>query len=131
MMKQKKGSIINITSVVGLFGTDVFPIAPYTASKAAVIGLTKQCAVEYSQYGIRVNSIAPGWHLGTKLGSDAGMTETDEERKAFEQFLSSKTPMKRTGQPRELRGLLLYLASDASSFVTGQIIASDGGWTCL
>lgn len=131
MMKRRKGSIINITSVAGLFGTDVLPIAPYVTSKSAIIGLTKQGAAEYSQYGIRVNSIAPGWHLGTRLGLDAGIKETEEKRKAFEQLLCSKTPMKRKGQPKELRGLLIYLASDASSFVTGQIIASDGGWTCL
>ena len=133
MMKQKKGSIINIASIAGLYGIDpdVGPMAPYVTSKSAIIGLTKQGAAEYGRYGIRVNSIAPGWHFGTRLSADAGIKRTEEEVKALEQLYSSRTPMRRTGEPRELRGLLIYLASDASSFVTGQIIASDGGWTCL
>jgi NAD(P)-dependent dehydrogenase (short-subunit alcohol dehydrogenase family) len=133
MMKQKKGSIINIASIAGLCGIDPYVglMAPYVTSKSAVIGLTKQGAAEYAQYGIRVNSIAPGWYLGTRLSVDAGIKRTEEELKAFEQLLASRTPMKRTGEPEELKGLLIYLASDASSFVTGQIIACDGGWTCL
>ncbi|PKN30189.1 MAG: NAD(P)-dependent oxidoreductase [Deltaproteobacteria bacterium HGW-Deltaproteobacteria-21] len=133
MMKQGKGSIINNASVTGLCGTEpeVGMIAPYATSKSAVIGLTRQAAAEYGRYGIRVNSIAPGWHLGTNLGSSSGTKRSEEELKAWRQLLDSKTPMRRTGDPRELRGLVLYLASDASSFVTGQVIASDGGWACV
>jgi NAD(P)-dependent dehydrogenase (short-subunit alcohol dehydrogenase family) len=133
MMKQKKGSIINIASIVGQYGVDpdIGPMAPYVTSKAAVIGLTKQGAAEYGRYGIRVNSIAPGWHFRTRLAADAGITRTEEELKTLEQLIASKTPMKRTAELKELRGLVIYLASDASSFVTGQVIASDGGWTCL
>lgn len=133
MIKQKRGSVINIASIAGLCGTDpdVGLMAPYVTSKFAIVGLTKQGAAEYGRYGIRVNSIAPGWHLGTRLGVDAGIVRTEEEINARGRLLASKTPLKRMGEPRELRGLVVYLASDASSFVTGQVIASDGGWTCL
>jgi len=133
MMGRKKGSIINNTSITGLFGTEpeVGMMAPYATSKSAVIGLTRQAAAEYGRYGIRVNAIAPGWHLGTNLGPATGVKRTEEEFKEWERLLASKTPMGRTGQPKELRGLVLYLASDASSFVTGQVIASDGGWSCV
>jgi len=131
MMQRKKGSIINIASIMGLCGEDpdVGLASPYVTSKAGVIGLTKQGAAEYGRYGIRVNAIAPGWHLGTRLALDAGIKLTAEELKVREQLLASKTPMRRVGKEKELRGLLIYLASDASSFLTGQIIASDGGWT--
>ena len=130
MMKRKSGSIINIASVMGQYGVDpdIMPRAHYVASKSAVIGLTKQGAAEYGRHDIRVNCISPGWHLGTGLGGSS--RPTGEQLEGFKQLLSSKTPMKRTGEPEELKGLLLYLASDASSFVTGQIIAHDGGWNC-
>ncbi len=133
MKKQRGGSVINIASITGIcgIGPDVGLLAPYVTSKSAVIGLTRQGAAEYGSFGVRVNAIAPGWHLGTRLASDAGVKRTEEEVNSFRELLSSKTPLGRTGEPKELRGLLLYLASDASSFVTGQIIASDGGWTCL
>jgi NAD(P)-dependent dehydrogenase (short-subunit alcohol dehydrogenase family) len=133
MMRQKRGSVINVSSITGLCGVDpdVGQMAPYVTSKSAVIGLTRQGAAEYGVHGIRVNAIAPGWYLGTRLGASAGVERTEEELNSFRLLLSSKTPMKRTGRPEELRGLLLYLASDASSFVTGQTITSDGGWTCI
>ncbi|MDP2917051.1 MAG: SDR family oxidoreductase, partial [Dehalococcoidia bacterium] len=85
---------------------------------------------EYGRYGIRVNCIAPGWHGGTRLSVDAGVKRSEEEKRVFEQLIVDRTPMRRRGYPRELKGLLLYLASDSASFVTGQIIAHDGGWTC-
>jgi len=133
MMRQKKGSIINIASIMGIdaLDPDIFSKAPYIASKAAVIGLTKEGAAEYGRYGIRVNCIAPGWYPGTRIEERLGIKQTEDAEKAFLQMLASITPMRRTGKPRELKGLLLYLASDASSFVTGQIIAPDGGWTCV
>ncbi len=132
MMKQNKGSIINIASILGTHGLnpDIDAAANYGVSKAAVIGLTRQSAAEYGRYNIRVNCIAPGWYFGTRLASDAGIIRSEEVVKARTELLSSKTPLKRTGEPRELRGILLYLASDASNFMTGQIIACDGGWTC-
>ena len=134
MMKQKKGSIINIASTVGVLALhpDIEPLAPYVAAKSAVIGLTKQGAAEYARHGIRVNCIAPGWHHDTKLAENAGMRVTENDLKAFDETkIIPRTPMRRRGERKELRGLLLYLASDASTFLTGQTIAHDGGWTSV
>lgn len=132
MVEQRKGSIINIASICGQFAShpDMLMTAHYMAAKSAVIGLTKEGAAEYGEYGIRVNCIAPGWHGGTRLSTDAGVSRTEEELKAFERLIIERTPLKRRGFPHELKGLLLYLAADASSFMTGQVIANDGGWTC-
>lgn len=134
MMKQEKGSIINIASVAGMLALspDIEPLAPYVAAKSAIIGLTKQGAADYAPHGIRVNCIAPGWHSGTKLAESAGSRVTEDDVEAFGRSkIIPRTPMGRWGKPRELRGLLLYLASDASTFMTGQTIAHDGGWTCV
>jgi NAD(P)-dependent dehydrogenase (short-subunit alcohol dehydrogenase family) len=127
MVERRRGSIINISSVFGLYGVapDILARAHYAASKAGVAGFTKQLAVEYAQDRIRANAIAPGWHGGTRLGSDARAAG----RRDIDARITDLTPMKRYGKPEELAGLVLYLASDASSFVTGQIIAHDGGWT--
>jgi NAD(P)-dependent dehydrogenase (short-subunit alcohol dehydrogenase family) len=131
MLQRKQGVVINIASIAGLGG--ISPKTPavsvnYSASKAAVIGLTRQAAAEYGRDGIRFNAIAPGWHLGTQLAREAA-PPSEQAIQAFVAALNEATPMGRTGDPEELAGLLLYLASDASSFVTGQVIAHDGGWT--
>jgi NAD(P)-dependent dehydrogenase (short-subunit alcohol dehydrogenase family) len=130
MLPHGKGSIINISSVAGTRGNDVFPAVAYVSSKAAVIGLTKQGAAEYGDRGIRVNAIAPGWFLDTNLSSDAGLPRLEEDSD-IGRLLASRTTMKRTGKSVELGGLVVYLASDASSYVTGQVIGSDGGWTAI
>jgi len=132
MLAQRRGSIINLSSIAGLVGVD--PQIPavssnYSAAKAGVIGLTREAAAEYGGHGIRVNAIAPGWHLGTKLGRQPSIKANPEMMKAFVERLRRDTPLARTGEPEELAGLAIYLASDASSFVTGQVIAHDGGWT--
>jgi 3-oxoacyl-[acyl-carrier protein] reductase len=126
MLAQGRGSIINISSVVGLYGAapDILSRAHYAASKAGVVGFTKQLAVEYATDGIRANAIAPGWHSGTRLGGDV-----PDGGRHLTARVTELTPMKRTADPEELAGLIIYLASDASRFVTGQVIAHDGGWT--
>jgi gluconate 5-dehydrogenase len=132
MLKQESGgSIINNSSVLGLVGldADMKPRVNYIAAKHGVNGLTKQGAVEYAQYGIRVNAIAPAWHSGTSLSKARSNVQTTQEQIEREELLIARTPMRRRGKVEELQGLLLYLASDASSYVTGQVIASDGGWT--
>ena len=78
---------------------------------------------------IRANAIAPGWHGGTRLGEERRATAKPEEIAAFEAAIRAQTPMGRRGTPDELRGLCIYLASDASRYVTGQVFAHDGGWT--
>lgn len=125
------GSIINISSVLGLVGLDpdLYPRVNYVASKHGVIGLTRQGAVEYAEYDIRVNAIAPSWHSGTSLAKARHDVQTMEEQDQREKRLLTRTPMKRRGRIDELQGLLLFLASDASSYATGQVFVSDGGWT--
>jgi len=132
MLKQGSGgSIINNSSVLGMVGLDpdMKPRVNYIASKHGVNGLTKQGAVEYAEYGIRVNAIAPAWHSGTSLSSIRSDAQTTQEQDQREINLIARTPMRRRGKVEELQGLVLFLASDASSYVTGQVIASDGGWT--
>lgn len=132
MLRQQSGSIISIASILGLGG--FYPGFPrtgagYGATKAAVIGLTRQVAVEYAQDGIRANAIAPGWHGGTRLGAAFKTEQGAEVIGRFEAAIVDGTPMARRGLPEELRGLVVYLASDESRFLTGQVIAHDGGWT--
>jgi gluconate 5-dehydrogenase len=130
MVAQKTGNIINVASVAGIRGVapELLPRANYVAAKHAVVGLTKQAALEYAADNIRVNAIAPGWISGTDIGSarTEGKADLDE---ALKKRRSEFIPLKRTGTPEELKGLLLYLASDASTYVTGQVIAIDGGIT--
>lgn len=130
MIGVEGSSIINIASVVGMQALDpsIISQASYVASKAGVIGLTMQTAADYGSMGVRANAIAPGWHLGTDLGKRAGNYPTPEEQARLKQELSARTPLQRTGEATELAGLIVYLASDASRFVTGQVIAHDGGW---
>lgn len=132
MLAAQRGSIVNVSSIYGLTG--FYPgfaagLASYAASKAAVIGLTRQCAVEYVRDGIRVNAIAPGYHGGTNLGHEGRSTATPEQIARLEGAIHAAIPMGRRGTPDELEGLAIYLASDASSYVTGQVFAQDGGWT--
>jgi NAD(P)-dependent dehydrogenase (short-subunit alcohol dehydrogenase family) len=131
MMKQKSGVIINISSVQGLVGVDpeLMPRANYIAAKHGVIGLTKQAALEYAQDNIRVNAIAPGPFRGTKLSQERRSSVPTKASQKRDERLVDIIPMKRFGTLDELKGLLLYLASDASSYITGQAFVADGGYT--
>ena len=118
MLSRKDGRIINIASLSTFLA--LFEVAAYGASKAAVGALTKSLAVEWSRHGVLVNAIVPGvfrTSMNTKL-----LDESDRGR----EFLM-RTPMGRFGQTRELVGAAVYLASEASSFVTGTLLAVDGG----
>jgi NAD(P)-dependent dehydrogenase (short-subunit alcohol dehydrogenase family) len=120
VMKEKGGGkIINISSIAGI-SPDMLPI--YSISKAAVIMATKVMAMQWAQYKIRANCIAPG--LTKTKFSEALWNNPDILKHAM-----SSTPMMRVGDPEEMVGGILYLASDASSYVTGQVIAVDGGKT--
>ena len=119
MLERGSGSIINIASLSTFVALN--EVAAYSASKAAVGSLTKSLAVEWSRLGVRVNAIAPGVFrtaLNTKL-----LDETERGR----EFLV-RTPMRRFGNVEELAGAAIFLASDAASFVSGEIIAVDGGF---
>ena len=115
----KGGSIINLSSVAGLNGMRGMPAA-YQATKGAVTNLTKSLAANWADRGVRVNAIAPGWFPSEMTGSwvRPGM---------FLDHISANSPMGRIGKPEELAGALLLLASDASSFIKGEIISVDGG----
>lgn len=132
MLKQGKGSVVNIGSNLSVraIDTSIFPAAAYTTAKHAVFGLTKQAAVDYGMKGIRVNCIGPGFHSDTEIEKSAGVVSSREE---YEEFIRTKiaprSPMGRNAKPSELRGALIFLASDASSNMTGEIIILDGGWT--
>ncbi len=121
MIKQKHGKIINIASIYGAVG-DVFPSAPYYATKGAVINLTRAFAIEWAPHKINVNAIAPGFF-------PSEMTAPIFKDEVSLKHIISKTPLGRTGRPLDLKAALLYLASPASDYVTGQTFFIDGGWT--
>ncbi len=121
MITQKKGSIINIASLLSAVGIPT--LAPYAASKAGVLGITRVLAAEWGPYGVRVNAIAPGYfrtRMTERLFADPGWTE---------RFLE-QVPLGRAGDPADLAGLAVFLASDASAYLTGQVIYVDGGYLC-
>lgn len=122
MIKNGGGNIINIASTGGLisFSPELNEVIPYTTSKGAVIKLTRDLAMSWAKHGIRVNAIAPG-------SMDSGMTDTiDDENLAK---LRNRIPLGRGGSPEELAGAVALLASDASTYITGQTIVIDGGQT--
>jgi 3-oxoacyl-[acyl-carrier protein] reductase len=116
MLKQRSGSIINMSSVVGLSGNA--GQSNYSASKAGLIGFTKSIAKEFGSRGIRCNAVAPGY-------IETAMTEklSDEQREAWVQTI----PLRRSGKPEDVADICIFLGSDLSSYVTGQVISVDGG----
>ena len=120
MLERRSGSVINVASVAGLKGTP--ELVPYGASKAAVISITKSLALEWGPSGVRVNALCPGW---TKTDLNAPLWQDE----ALAAHMVSTTGMKRWADAEEMVGPTLFLASDASSFVTGQALAVDGGET--
>lgn len=119
LKKSKKGSVTFVSSVAGM--RFVPSGAPYATSKAAVDQLTRYLAVEWAPDGVRVNGIAP-WYIRTRLAEPV-LKDTDRLRNIL-----SATPMNRIGEPGEVANLALFLSSDAASYITGQVIAVDGGF---
>jgi NAD(P)-dependent dehydrogenase (short-subunit alcohol dehydrogenase family) len=117
----RPGRIINITSVLAEHGSAIYRLSAYTAAKGALANLTRQLAIEWARYGILVNAIAPGW-IPTEATA-AGIAKP-HWRERIETF----TPMGRVGEPFEIRGAVIFLASPAASFMTGSVIAVDGGY---
>ena len=116
------GSIVNVASMLGVVGSTPVKQASYCASKGAMVNLTRELALQFARKGVRVNALCPGWFPSEMT---AGM-ESDE---GAQRFIDTNTPMRRMGEPDELDGALLLLASDAGSFITGQTLVVDGGWT--
>jgi NAD(P)-dependent dehydrogenase (short-subunit alcohol dehydrogenase family) len=123
MLAQGSGSIINTASMSGIISNTPQPQAAYNASKAAVIMLTKSLAGEWAKRGVRVNSISPGY-IGTEM-TKLGMSNPDWHKEWLH-----LTPMGRVGEPREVASVVVFLASDASSYFTGSNLVGDGGYTC-
>lgn len=124
MIKQKRGVIINIASVAGLTGSypEVLDAVGYNASKGAIITLTKDLAVKWARYGIRVNAIAPGF-FPTKMAK--AVMEKNRDR------ILLGTPLGRFGGDDDLKGAAVFLASRASAYVTGHVLTVDGGQTAM
>ncbi len=115
-------SIINVSSVIGMVSTAPIGGAGYAASKAGVLGLTRELAGQWGRRGIRVNAIVPGWF-------DTERTEGLFTNERSATWVRQNTMLNRGGRAGEVDGALLFLASPASSYVTGQAIVVDGGWT--
>lgn len=120
MMQKKAGSFITTASVGGMSPVTIPLNTAYSTAKAGVIQLTKVAARQYAEYGIRVNSICPGWHRTAMRARETGAETVDA-------MAAARVPLKRAAEPGELKGLAVWLASDASSFVTGQAFVQDGG----
>jgi NAD(P)-dependent dehydrogenase (short-subunit alcohol dehydrogenase family) len=122
LVKSGGGSVINIASIGGLYGGGVLPITAYGTSKAAVVGLTRQLAVQFARHRVRVNAVCPG-PIQTPI-LDPFFTDPD-----VKQRFAARIPIGRMGLPDDVVNLCLYLASDESTFVTGAILMIDGGIT--
>lgn len=123
MIERGQGSIVNIASILGLVGSAPIKQAAYCASKGAVVNLTRELGAQWGRKGVRVNAIAPGWFMSEMTEEDMFGDDSSVE------FIRRNAPMARAGEEHELDGALLFLASGASTYVTGQTIAVDGGWT--
>jgi NAD(P)-dependent dehydrogenase (short-subunit alcohol dehydrogenase family) len=126
MLKNGGGAIVNMSSIDGLIG---FPgISLYVASKHAVIGLTKSAALEYAKSGIRINAVGPGAIETDMVDRFVSKVSAGKEEEIRQQF-AAMHPIGRFGKPEEIASAVLYLCSDGASFVTGQTLALDGGFT--
>jgi len=122
MVKQKSGSIINIASVaMGQVGVGFQNLAHYSASKGGIVAMTETIASELAPHNIRVNTISPG-------AIETQMVDTIKQDKAAIEATLARIPMHRMGKPEEISNAVLFLASDASSYMTGSTIVVDGGW---
>lgn len=121
MLERGTGVIVNLASVLGQVASAPIKQASYCASKGAVVNLTRELGVQWARKGVRVNALAPGWF-------ESEMTELMFSDQSANDFMKRNCPMGREGQAHELDGALLYLCSDASTYMVGQTLTVDGGW---
>lgn len=124
MIKANYGRIINIASMYGLVGNMIVGSSPYHAAKGGVVNMTRALAAEWGKYGITVNSICPGYFY-------TDLTTETLDSEFFQNIAKKNIPLMRYGKEGELDSCALFLASAASTYVTGQNIAVDGGYTCV
>jgi gluconate 5-dehydrogenase len=124
MIRQKHGRIVNIASMSGIIINKGVHGGSYETSKFGVIGITKALAVEWAQYNINVNALAPGYFM-----TEPNREFFNKEPQRLREF-EEATPVGRIGNPEELEGAIVYLSSDATSFMTGSVVVVDGGFTC-
>ena len=124
MLAAGRGSIVNVASILGVVGVGQIPQASYAAAKGGVVNLTRELAAQWARRGVRVNALGPGWF-------PTEMTEEMFRDERSLRWMRGRTPMGRAGRVEELVGPVLFLASDAASYVTGQILLADGGWTAV
>jgi NAD(P)-dependent dehydrogenase (short-subunit alcohol dehydrogenase family) len=124
MLDNGGGAIVNVASILGLVGVGQIPQAGYAASKGGIVNLTRELSAQWARRGVRVNALAPGWF-------ESEMTRDMFSEESGHSWVARRTPMARHGREGELDGALLFLASDASSYVTGHVLAVDGGWTSI
>lgn len=124
MLEAGHGSIVNVASILGVVGVGQIPQASYAAAKGGVVNLTRELAAQWARRGVRVNALAPAWF-------PTEMTDEMFRDERSLRWLRARTPMGRPGRLEELVGPALFLASDAASYVTGQTLLVDGGWTAV
>ena len=124
MITTGSGSIVNVASMLGHVGSTPVKQAHYCASKGAVVNLTRELALQWARKGVRVNALCPGWF-------PSEMTDGMDTDEASQRYIAANSPIPRMGRLDELDGALLLLASPAGSFLTGQSLVVDGGWTAL
>lgn len=124
MIGHKYGRIINIASMYGVVGNTFFPASNYHAAKGGVVNLTRGLAAEWAKHGITVNAIGPGFF-------ESEMTASAISAEPFLEYVKNVCPMQRIGKPGELDPALIFLAAKESSYVSGQTICMDGGWTSV
>jgi NAD(P)-dependent dehydrogenase (short-subunit alcohol dehydrogenase family) len=122
MLTQRSGVIVNISSPSATVSLDRYGLAGYGATKAGIVALTRELAYQWGGRGVRVNALAPSFFPSATTGWLANPDQVA--------WISANAPLGRPPRPEELDGPLLFLASDASSYVTGQTLYVDGGWTC-
>lgn len=131
MKSRGGGAIVVVSSVAGLFGAPHY--ASYCTSKAALLGLARSICIDYGPYGIRVNTVCPGWIL-TEIAERALQNFADVKKISLEQMVAAVIkhyPLRRMGSPAEIAATIAFLASTESSFITGAVLTADGGSSCV